>query len=75
MMKAKVYLGAILSTSAIAASILLSSADSAQACRLRATYQQESWLNTPWAAVLTLPGVALAIGLYRGGRAYDRSST
>lgn len=72
MMKAKVYLGAILSTSAIAASILLSSADAAQACRFKEKSQQTSWLNTPLAAVITLPGVALAIALYRGGRAYDR---
>lgn len=73
----KKSLAAIVSTTAIATGILFASTSNAQPCSLskyRASTQQTSqvnWLNTPWAAVLTLPGIALAASLYARGRSQE----
>lgn len=76
-MKAKLTLAAILSTSAIASSILLASVDTAQGCgdmRKYPSYQQRyeptHWLRTPLAAVIILPGIAIATALSVGDRYY-----
>ncbi len=76
-MKTKLSLVAIASSTAIASSILLGSVSSAQPCSLRSAYyreryEQPSWLRSPLAAVITLPGIALAAALYLGGRSYQR---
>ncbi len=76
-MKAKLSLVTIASSTAIASSILLGSVSSAQPCSLRSTYyreryEQASWLRSPLAAVMTLPGIALAAALYLGGRSHQR---
>ena len=71
-MKGKLSLAAIVSTSAIASGVLLGSVNPAQACIFRARAAQPSWLSTPLAAALALPGVALAVALSRGGKAYER---
>ncbi|HEY9853744.1 MAG TPA: hypothetical protein V6D28_30015 [Leptolyngbyaceae cyanobacterium] len=71
MNKAKLSLAAIVSSAAIASGILLSSADSAQACRYyKQKYQKINWWQSPWSMVVTLPGIALATALYMGGRSY-----
>jgi hypothetical protein len=78
MLKAKLSLTAILSTAAIASGIVLGSVSSAQSCPLRkAEYQQEqykpaNWLRSPWVAILTLPGIALATALSVGDRLYKK---
>jgi ABC-type spermidine/putrescine transport system permease subunit II len=74
-MKAKLSLAAILSTTAIASGILFTSVGSAQPCSL-SKYRNEqtsqgNWLQSPWAAVLTVPGIALAVSLYVRGRSYQ----
>lgn len=76
-MKAKLTLAAILSTSAIASSILLASVGSAQGCggmRNYTYYKQRveptHWLRTPLAAVIILPGIAIAAALSVGDRYY-----
>lgn len=77
-MKAKLTLAAILSTSAIASGILLASVNTAQAScggmRRSAYYQQRyeptHWLRTPLAAVIILPGIAIATALSVGNRYY-----
>jgi len=76
-MKVKLTLAAILSTSAIASSILLASVGSAQGCggmRRSAYYQQRyeptHWLRKPLAAVIILPGIAIATALSVGDRYY-----
>ncbi|MFB2973267.1 hypothetical protein ACE1CD_30255 [Aerosakkonema sp. BLCC-F183] len=72
MIKVKLALAAIASSAAIASGILLSSVNSAEACSFyKQKYQAKSWLNTPWAFVITLPGIALATALYMGGRSYQ----
>ncbi|MEQ9233338.1 hypothetical protein [Coleofasciculus sp. E2-BRE-01] len=78
MMKPKVVVAAVLATSAIATGVVLGSASSAQPCMLykqSESYQQKEaqldWLRSPWAIVITLPGIALATALSRGGRAYE----
>jgi len=76
-MKTKLSLAAILSTTAIASSILFTSVSAAQPCPLskyRSYTEQTSqgnWLQSPWVALLTLPGIALAAGLYVRGRSYQ----
>ncbi|HEY9874382.1 MAG TPA: hypothetical protein V6D12_13150 [Candidatus Obscuribacterales bacterium] len=70
-MKAKLSTAAILSTSAIACGVLLASATSTEACMMKQRYQKTSWLQSPWVAVITLPGIALAATLARGGRSYQ----
>lgn len=81
MSKPKFYLAAILSTTAIASSVLLVSVSPTKACELsKYDYYEEqnepaNWLRSPWAAVLTLPGITLATALSVGDRYYkkDRS--
>lgn len=71
----KKSLAAILSTTAIASGILFTAPGVTQPCPLKYRYRNYTeetksvnWLNTPWAAVLTLPGIALAVSLYVRGR-------
>lgn len=73
-MKAKLSMAAVLSTTVLVGGVLLSSASSVKPCGLKYRYsesQQMNWLNSPWAAVVTLPGIVLAAGLYLGGRSYQ----
>lgn len=74
-MKAKLSLAAILSSTAIASSVFLTSVAPAQSCPYRNYYRtqttQSNWLHSPWVAILTVPGVALAVGLYMRGRSYQ----
>lgn len=75
-MKAKLLVS-ILSTGAIASSILITSISPTQACPLskyrNSTEQtnQGNWLQSPWVALLTVPGIALAVSLYVRGRSYQ----
>lgn len=76
-MKAKLTLAAILSSSVIAGSLLLASVNSVQACggMSKSAYyqqrvQQNHWLRTPLAAVIILPGIAIAAALSVGERYY-----
>lgn len=77
-MKRQLSLAAILSTSAIASGILLSSVSKAEACsHSKFDYEQErfeqvSWLSTPLAALVTIPGIAIATALSVGYRRYSR---
>jgi hypothetical protein len=78
-LKLKLSLAAILSTTAIASGIVLSSVSSAQPCSLSKSeyykqeqYQQANWLRSPWVAVITLPGIALAAALSVGDRFYRK---
>ncbi|WP_250121794.1 hypothetical protein [Chroococcidiopsis sp. CCMEE 29] len=76
-MKVNLSLAAILSTTAIASGVLFTSVATAQPCSLskyRASTEQANqvnWLNTPLAAALTIPGIALAVSLYMHGRSYQ----
>jgi hypothetical protein len=76
MMKPRLSLAAILSTAAIASGVLLGSVTPAKSCMpIKSTYRQEryeqaNWLRTPLAAVLTLPGIAIATALSLGYRHY-----
>lgn len=79
-MKAKLSLAAILSTTAIASSVLLTSVSPTQAAcplsKYRNYTEQPSggnWLHSPWVAILTLPGIALAVSLYVRGRSYQNN--
>jgi hypothetical protein len=80
MLKSKLSLAAILSTTAIASGIVLGSVSSAQSCLLRKLeYKQEqyeagNWLRSPWIAILVLPGIALATALSVGDRLYKKDS-
>ncbi len=71
-MKPKLALATIVSTTAIASVILLGSSSSAQPCSLKYNkqYEQTNWLRSPLAAVITLPGIAIATALSLGGRHY-----
>jgi hypothetical protein len=76
MKTAKLSLAAILSTTAIASGILFSSIDPAQSCpygkyRSSDTAQTINWWQSPWIAVLTIPGIALGVTLYMRGRSYQ----
>ncbi len=77
-MKLKLSLAAIVSTSVIASGVLLASTSTAQPCsRTKSDYYQEryeqaNWLSSPMAAVLILPGVAIAAALSLGDRFYRR---
>lgn len=77
MIQAKFSLAAILSTTAIASSIVFTSPSSARPCPLSeyrtSTEQtsQDNWLRSPLVAVLALPGIALAVSLYVKGRSYQ----
>lgn len=79
MSKPKLLVAAILSSSAIASTIMLSSASSAQPCsRYKSEsyqkYEQVNWLRSPWAVVLIVPGIALATALSVGDRFYKKDS-
>lgn len=73
----KFSLAAIVSTTAIASSILFSSVSDARPCPLskyRTSTEQASqvnWLRSPLVAALALPGIALAVSLYAKGRSYQ----
>jgi hypothetical protein len=70
-MKAKLSAAAIVSSVAIASSVLLTATPS-EACMYRkAQYQQPSWLLSPLSMAIALPGIALATALYLGGRSYQ----
>lgn len=75
-MKSKLSLAAILSTTAIASGVLLGSVTPAKSCMpskstyYKERYEQANWLRTPLAAVLTLPGIAIATALSLGYRHY-----
>ena len=77
MIQAKFSLAAIISTTAIASSIVFTSPSSAQPCPLseyRTSSEQSSqdnWLRSPLVAALALPGIALAVSLYARGRSYQ----
>ena len=77
-MKPKLSLVAILSISAIAGGIVLGSVSSADACyRWKSYYKQQryeqaNWLKSPLAAVVTLPGIAIATALSLGNRYYNK---
>lgn len=71
-MKAKLSAAAIVSSVAIASSVVLSAATPGEACMYRkARYQQTSWFQSPLSVVIALPGIALATALYLGGRSYQ----
>jgi D-alanyl-lipoteichoic acid acyltransferase DltB (MBOAT superfamily) len=76
-MKSKLFLAGILSTTAIASGVVLSSVTPAQSCMMskydynQEKYAQPSWLRSPLSAAIALPGIALATALFVGGRAYE----
>lgn len=78
MIKRKLSLAVILSSTAIASGVLFSSVSSAQPCSLyKSNYYQEqqeeaNWLRSPWAAVIVLPGIAIAAALSVGDRYYKK---
>ncbi len=75
-MKPKLSLVAILSTTAIASGILLGSVSPAKSCMppksdyYKERAEQATWLRTPLAALITLPGIAIAAALSVGDRYY-----
>lgn len=76
MKAAKLSLAAILSTTAIASGVFLSSINPAHSCpysKYRSSYttQTINWWQSPWVAVLTIPGIALGVTLYKQGRSYQ----
>ena len=76
MIKPKLALAAILSTTTIATGVLLGSVSSAQPCSLKNSvsyqerYEQANWLRSPFAVFITLPGIAIATALSVGYRYY-----
>lgn len=76
--KPKLTLVALLSTSAIATGILLSAVSPAKSCMFgksayyQQRYEQASWLRSPLAVVITLPGLAIAAALSVGNRYYNK---
>lgn len=80
MLKLKLSLLAILSTTAIATGMVLSSVSSVQSCSHSKSevyeqegYEQDAWFRTPWVAIITLPGIALAAVLSAGNRWYEKN--
>lgn len=77
MKAAKLSLAVIVSTTAIASGVLFTSVTPAQSCpysKYRTSTTQASsfnWLQSPWVAMLTIPGIALAVSLYARGRSYQ----
>ena len=75
-MKPKLSLVAILSTTAIASGILLGSVSPAKSCMsLKSNYykeraEQAAWFRTPLTAVIVLPGIAIAAALSVGDHYY-----
>lgn len=79
MFKPKFSLAAILSATAIASGIMLGSVSSAQSCGMskfeydkQEQYEQAHWLRSPWVALITLPGIAVAAALSVGDRIYKK---
>ena len=78
MNKPKLFLAAILSTTAIASTLVFGSVSTAQPCSLykskynQEQYQQANRLRSPWIAVLTVPGIVLAAALSVGDRYYKK---
>ena len=78
MIKPKFTWAALLSTSAIASGILLTAVSPAQSCMsskfayYQQRYEQASWLRSPLAVVVTLPGLAIATALSVGNRYYNK---
>ncbi|NEO79880.1 MULTISPECIES: hypothetical protein [Moorena] len=75
MLKPKSTLIAFLSTTGIASAVLLGSVSPAESCMYKKSInyiraEQVNWLRSPWAAVITLPGLAMAAALYLGNRYY-----
>lgn len=76
-MKSKLLLGAIISTTAVATNVVLSSVTPAQSCMMskynysQEKYDQPSWLRSPLSGAIALPGIALATALFVGGRSYE----
>ncbi|HEY9832281.1 MAG TPA: hypothetical protein V6D26_16975 [Stenomitos sp.] len=75
MLKLKLSLLAILSTTAIASGMVLSSVSSVQSClpSQSEVYQPEGYEQSPWVAMITLPGIALAAVLSAGNRWYQKN--
>jgi hypothetical protein len=77
-MKPKLSLATILSISAITGGIVLGSVSSAEACYRGKSYykhqryEQAHWLKSPLAAIVTLPGIAIATALSLGNRYYNK---
>lgn len=79
MIKSKLVVVAILSSSAIASTLMLSSASSAHPCwryknNSYQKYEQADLFRSPWTVVLTFPGIALAAALSVGDRIYKKDS-
>lgn len=79
MSKPKLLVAAIISSTAIASTLVLSSVSSAQPCsRYKADsyqkYEQVNWWRSPWTVVLTVPGIALAAALSVGDRFYKKDT-
>ncbi|MEW6493912.1 MAG: hypothetical protein AB1589_15585 [Cyanobacteriota bacterium] len=79
MSKPKLLVAAIISSTAIASTVMLSSVASAQPCSRYKfdsyqKYEQVNWLRSPWTVVLTVPGIALAAALSVGDRFYRKDS-
>jgi hypothetical protein len=79
-LKLKLSLVAILSTTAIASGMVLGSVSSVQSCSRSESkvyqqerYEQTAWFRSPWAAIITLPGIALAAVLSAGNRWYQKN--
>lgn len=76
-MKSQIFLAGILSTTAIATTMVVTSFSPAQSCMMsgfdrdRTEYNLPSWLRSPLSGVIALPGVALATGLFVGGRSLE----
>jgi hypothetical protein len=78
--KLKLSLVAILSTTAIASGMVLGSVSSVQSCsrseskvHQQERYEQTTWFRSPWVAIITLPGIALAAVLSAGNRWYQKN--
>lgn len=79
-MKPNFSLAAIVTTTAIASTIVFGSVSLAKPCPLskyRTSTEQASqfnWLRSPLVVALTLPGIALAVSLYVKGRSYQNNA-
>ncbi|HBE19890.1 MAG TPA: hypothetical protein DEG17_09050 [Cyanobacteria bacterium UBA11149] len=76
-MKSQIFLAGIVLTTAIATTSIVTSFTPAQSCMMnqydrdRVVYNLPGWLRSPFSAVIALPGVALATGLFVGGRSLE----